>query len=292
MKFKETLASLLVVGSLLIPSCSDENDKDCISKWECSPWSDCVNEETSRTCVDTNECLKPTDIPITEDYCAMPEPVSCISNWECSEWSECENSERDRTCYDINDCATPTDIPNTLESCVDQNLYDDFSSETLDLNKWEVRQDVEGQPFMDEYWVDTNLQNFHMQQNTIGDRRNYLFPKRTFTTGDKITYETDLISKEGHYGQMTIVTGDQYYRLGLRGHDAGFENELGLSKVEIEFQENNLAIKRESPSGAILIDNLPLSISNGTYELYIGAYSGHNGKVHMDFDNFYISKEN
>src|SRR3989338_8075540 len=74
-------------------------------------------------------------------------------------------------------------------------LYDNFSSGSLDLNKWELRQDTEGQPLMNEGFVTSGV--FHTQQNTIGDRRTYLFPTRTFTTGDSLDYDFNVISKEG-----------------------------------------------------------------------------------------------
>lgn len=93
-------------------------------------------------------------------------------------------------------------------------VYDDFSSSTLNTNKWEIRQDIEGQPFMEEYELDTNLKNFHTQQNTMGDRRTYLFPKRAFTTGDILSYDAETISKEGNWINMILLTGDQYARIG------------------------------------------------------------------------------
>ena len=171
------------------------------------------------------------------------------------------------------------------------NLYDDFSSGTLDTSKWEIRQDVENQSFMNEYWIDSNLGNFHTQQNTTGDYRVYLVPKRNFTTGDVLEYDTNLISKENNYMQMVLLTGDQYIRVGIFGNSSGTQgyDELGISHIKIEFQENNFYLERTTPSGITLIDNLPLTKTNGNYELYIGSVSGHNGKVHIDYDNFSIN---
>lgn len=171
--------------------------------------------------------------------------------------------------------------------------YDDFSSGVLDTNKWEIRQDVEGQPLTDEYWVDSGLENFHIQQNTIGDRRTYLFPKHTFTTGDILEYDFNVISKEGNYMQMDLLRGDQYIRVGIMGYINGVQgyDELGTSHIKIEFQENNFHLERTSPSDVTLIDNLALTNANGSYELYIGAVSGHNGRMHMDFDNFELCTE-
>ncbi len=166
--------------------------------------------------------------------------------------------------------------------------YDDFSSGSLDTNKWEIRQDVEGQPFMDEYGVlNESGFVFHTQQNIIEDRRVYLFPKRTFTTGDTLNYDVNLISREGTYANMVLLTGGQYIRIGMRGTSAGFD-ELGVAHMQLEFQENNLHILRETPSGSVLVDDLTLTNSNGTYEFYIGSFSGSNGAVHMDYDNFVV----
>ena len=169
-------------------------------------------------------------------------------------------------------------------------LYDDFSSGQLDQIKWEIRQDVEGQPLMEEYGVVNERNNFvfHTLQKTAVDRRVYLFPKRQFTTGDSIEYDSDLISREGTYAQMVLLTGDQYIRIGMRGPAAGFD-ELGVAHMKLVFQENNLHIERTTPSGKVLIDNLFLANQNGNYELYIGSFTGHNGKLHMDYDNFWVN---
>jgi len=159
--------------------------------------------------------------------------------------------------------------------------------------KWTISQDVEGQPLFDEYGVIEEGGNyvFHTQQNEIGDRRVYLIPNYTFTTGDIIEYDFNVISKEGHYGQMVLLTGDQYIRIGIMGYNNGVQgyDELGLSHVKIKFQENNLQLTRITPSGLVLVDNLPLSNANGNYALYIGSFSGHNGRTHIDYDNFYIN---
>ena len=181
----------------------------------------------------------------------------------------------------------------TISATLSCETYDDFSSGSLDTSKWEVRQDVEGQPFMDEYLVDTILQNFHTQQNILGDRRIYLVPKYTFTTGEVFEYDFNVVSKEGNYMQMDLLTGDQYIRLGIMGYINGIQgyDELGVSHIKIEFQENNLHFERTTPSNITLTDDLILTNSNGNYEFYIGSLSGHNGKTHIDFDNFVICSE-
>jgi hypothetical protein len=170
------------------------------------------------------------------------------------------------------------------QQCV---VYDDFSSGVLNTSLWEIRQDVENQPLMEEYGVfdEGNGFAFHTQQNTSTDQRTYLFPKVNFTTGDSFSYYVDLISSSGNYAQMTLLTGDQYIRFGMRGPAAGFD-EIGVAFMNLTFEENNLHIERITPSNITIIDNLALTSSNGSYQLYVGSFS--NGAVHMDFDNFIL----
>lgn len=93
--------------------------------------------------------------------------------------------------------------------------------------------------------------------------------------------------------QMDLLTGNQYIRVGIMGYINSIQgyDELGISHVKIEFQENNFHLIRTSPSGLVLTDNLALTNANGNYELYIGSVSGHNGRTHIDFDNFKLCRE-
>lgn len=183
-------------------------------------------------------------------------------------------------------------LGSAIEIC---QTYDDFSSGSLDSSKLEIRQDVEGQPFMDNYGVvfENGSYVFHMQQNNIGDRRVYLVPKHNFTTGDVLEYDYNFVSGEGNHMSMALLTGDQYIRMGISGYNNGVQgyDEFGISHIKVEFQENNLHLERTSPSNVTLIDNLALTNSNGNYVLYIGGVSGHNGIIHIDFDNFKVCSD-
>ncbi len=176
-------------------------------------------------------------------------------------------------------------------------LYDDFSSEVLDISKWEIRQDVEGQPFPDEYWVDNTLENYHTKQNTIADRRVYLVPTTTFTTGDSIEYNVEVVSREGHYGNVVLIIGEECTGLnpnrcifGIVGYSSGPQpfDEIGVTKASITFYEDRVESNMLSPSKQSYTYSIPLQNPDGSYQLYIGAYSGHNGRMHIDFDNFTI----
>ena len=38
-----------------------------------------------------------------------------------------------------------------------------------------------------------------------------------------LEYDTNLISREGNYGQMALLTGDQYIRIGIFGYNNGIQ---------------------------------------------------------------------
>ncbi len=164
-------------------------------------------------------------------------------------------------------------------------VYDDFSSGTLDTSKWEIRQDVEGQPLMEEYWVDPVLENFHTQQTTAVDRRVYLVPKKIFKAGDTLEYDFNLISRSGTFAQMILLTGSDYYR--FAGVDTS-TGDLGEYHIILEFFEDRLEVSRFTPIGTFN-QTFTLTNPNGEYELYIGSFS--NGQVHIDYDNFVINGE-
>ena len=168
-------------------------------------------------------------------------------------------------------------------------LYDDFSSGSLNNSLWEIRQDVEGQPLTDEYGVENENGNFvfHILKNSTGDKRTYLFPNRTFTTGDKFEWGSNLVSYQDGFAGMVLLTGDQYIRIGIQTPGI-LPDEIGVWHITFEFQQNNLHILRQSPTGTILIDDLVLNQQNGIYTLYIGLASW-GPEAHMDFDNFYTS---
>lgn len=170
-------------------------------------------------------------------------------------------------------------------------IYDNFSSGSLNVSKWQISQDVEGQPFTDLYQVNITLNNFQMQQTTTGDKRTYLVPKHTFTIGDVLEYDFNVVSKTGNYMQMDLLTGDQYIRLGIMGNLNGVQgyDELGVSHVRIEFQKNNLHLTRTEPSGIVLTNDLPLTNANGSYELYIGVVFTNSAEI--DFSNFKLCTE-
>src|SRR3989344_4424807 len=86
----------------------------CITNWNCTQWSACMNGNQIRTCVDTNYCSNYTSQPAEVQSCVP----ACISDWVCGNWSACaENGNQTRTCTDSNNCAVPDGLPAESQPC-------------------------------------------------------------------------------------------------------------------------------------------------------------------------------
>ena len=55
--------------------------------------------------------------------------------------------------------------------------YDDFSSSTLDMSKWEESNDA---GFIDEHFVNSNEESYHIAQYSIRHSDTQLIPKKEF----------------------------------------------------------------------------------------------------------------
>ncbi len=178
-------------------------------------------------------------------------------------------------------------------------LYDDFSSGTLDTNKWEIRQDVEGQPFMDEYGVLNETGNFIFHtKNNIVDKRVAIVPTYNFSAGESFDYDVDYISGSGNHGHILLVitteypNGD-YIRAGILGFNnvPDTVNIIGKYHIKLKINSNNLEIIRKWPDNTIQSHTLGLSNPDSKYKLYIESWGGHNGLTHIDYDNFIINQK-
>ena len=160
-------------------------------------------------------------------------------------------------------------------------VYDDFSSDTLDTSKWEIRKDYEGQPFIADSGLDADLENFHTRQDSIlGDHRTYLVPKYKFKAGDMLEYDINFIYAEGNSVNMFLV--DNQYRFGLGGCWDGVCRPFEKYHNKIEFGEGQITFNEVTTH---TINN------NVEHEVYIGTVFGHNGIGHIDYDNFIICTE-
>ncbi|MBU2476678.1 right-handed parallel beta-helix repeat-containing protein, partial [Candidatus Micrarchaeota archaeon] len=138
-------------------SCIDtpnDNCPICIPEWTCTPYSECVDNQKTRTCTDDNDCGintgKPSEIQscglcdfmdtqdcVTDEGCTgsqvcdvtghwdsacydnNPEDncPACIEEWDCSSWNTCTNGNQTRNCTDLSECGTAEFKPSISQSC-------------------------------------------------------------------------------------------------------------------------------------------------------------------------------
>lgn len=183
-----------------------------------------------------------------------------------------------------------------ITTTLNADVYDDFSSGKLDKSRWEIRQDIEGQPLMDTGLVIEKNGNhvFNTAQNFPEDRRTYLVPKYTFKLGDMLEYDVNVVSSSGNYGNLVLLSGGDYKRIGMVGFNNGEQpfDEKGWSHMSLSFLEKGLDTKRISPTGDLYTELIPLNHLDSEYELYIGSFTGHNGTTTIEYDNFKINSTN
>jgi len=93
-------------------------DSGCEPFFNCTDWSECINDNQNRTCTDLNTCLPNR---FENQSCSIfPPPPSCTEIWNCTNWqpSTCpKNETQTKSCTDINTCGTTDLKPNTTQSC-------------------------------------------------------------------------------------------------------------------------------------------------------------------------------
>ncbi len=91
----------------------------CTESWSCGSWSDCVDNQRTRTCLDNNGCGTTDDRPAIQQSCQSSS--NCLEDWHCTAWSACINNAQTRTCTDANDCGTTNDKPAERYDCTSGN---------------------------------------------------------------------------------------------------------------------------------------------------------------------------
>lgn len=94
---------------------------DCTTNWQCSNWSDCIDNTQIRNCYDINLCGVSEGKPEERQTCG----TVCNPDWQCSNWdpSGCNETQlQKRTCTDLNNC-------NRLENKPEEALSCDFNKD-------------------------------------------------------------------------------------------------------------------------------------------------------------------
>ena len=88
----------------------------CTPSWNCTEWSECISNQQSRICSDSNNCNDLTNKPAEIQSCT---PL-CTPSWNCTEWlpKKCpKNQTQSRICTDFNSCGVSTGKPAESQSC-------------------------------------------------------------------------------------------------------------------------------------------------------------------------------
>jgi len=176
-------------------------------------------------------------------------------------------------------------VVNAAQVC---QTYDDFSSGVLDTSKWE-----ETSVTIDEHFVDVDT--YHTAQLVPADKQIILEVQNTFFPGDIIEYDVDYISGSGNRIHRAVIDNLGYSLFGFWNSvsDGGVGNDFGLYHVKITFTEEGLSNEITLPNGSIVHTrpdgNLPSSGLSHTFSLE--TRTGHNGIVHIDYDNVIVCLE-
>lgn len=175
------------------------------------------------------------------------------------------------------------------------NLYDNFSEDSLNLSRWSEIQDPEGQPLTEFHFVDTDLDNYHVQNYDSVDKRTILnLIGKTLQPGEVLKYNVNYISGEGNRAIVIFLNGEAVDRqlssklgcqwcgsIGFNGQAFDVGNEFGLYNLTLEFVSNGMKISVIRPDETIYDKFLP-----STPPFNVGFETWSNGKIHVDYDDF------
>lgn len=98
----------------------------CQEDWDCTDWSDCVGDNQSRSCTDSNNCGTTVNKPDEAKSCTASLPSSCVDDPDCDDGDDCtldkcadgncSNTEI-TSCEDNDGCCPPTCTHATDSDC-------------------------------------------------------------------------------------------------------------------------------------------------------------------------------
>jgi hypothetical protein len=179
-------------------------------------------------------------------------------------------------------------------------VYDDFSSEVLNVSKWEIRPNNQNWPLTDEYFIENGV--YHMAQlNTRPAATGLEIINRIFYPGDVVEYDVNYVSGSGNRVHTISLNGlsHQWALIGFWNTlaDGGVGNDLGMWHVKITFIEDGVITEMTKPDGtrgtSIYCPTGFCYLNSPGLEHTLGIMTGlgHNGLVHMDYDNVIICTE-
>ncbi len=172
-------------------------------------------------------------------------------------------------------------------------VYDDFSSGNLNPSKWD--ETIAYSQHIDEHYVLGKV--FHMAQINPSNSGTSLNVNRVFVSGEIIEYDVNYTSGEGNRVHTINLDGvsNSWALFGFWNsiEDGGVGNEFGVYHVKLNFTNQGVKDEITLPNGTIVFTRpdgiIPSPGLNHTFGVV--TRTGHNGIVHMDYDNFKLCFE-
>lgn len=168
-------------------------------------------------------------------------------------------------------------------------VYDDFSEETLNLTKWE---EYDASKPVDEHNLDTENQNYHTAQLIPSDKGIELKMLQQLQAGNII--EFDQIYSEGsgnHWGctfwdeQADWSLNNYITCLGHWNEIDAYSNQYGIYHYQASYGDNYVDIIRTLPNGTIQSWRGFEGAIIPPYGFSVHSRTGHDGTLHFDYDN-------
>ncbi len=176
--------------------------------------------------------------------------------------------------------------------------YDDFSSGSLNAVIWDESNTFHGTPFTDEHFVNREEGAYHIQEKIEEDRETNLAPRRQFVAGESFSYKVIVQNGSGNHASQPLINGNypptqleqcDYAGCGVIGYWNGLGDlgdEVGTYNIKYEFFPNQVKMTAVRPNGAVVINTF--TGNSQPYTLTINTHTGHNGKLHFDYDDAVI----
>ena len=181
--------------------------------------------------------------------------------------------------------------------------YDDFSSGSLDITKWNEYNGFQVPIFTDEHFVNITEEVYHIQQFITMDTETNLEPTRQFFSGDIFSYQVLYKGGSGNHFSQPLINGNYPPTqvepcvapggcgpIGYMNGVPDLEAQIGTYNITYEFSSNQVKMNSTRPDGVSIINTFTGNSEPFTFA--INTHTGNNGLMYFDYDNFNIYRLN
>ncbi|MFC2142948.1 putative Ig domain-containing protein [Candidatus Aenigmatarchaeota archaeon] len=173
-------------------------------------------------------------------------------------------------------------------------IYDDFSTGPLNETKWEIECFEEEAGCHSEVWVDEENETFHIAEPephglALSKGTTVYLTEYSFSVGNELDW--DFYYRENIGNQVVCFTFGGEQTLSCVGYWNGEQYDGNIAgdyhyKIKI-LDENTLFVNFTKPDNTTVTRTVNIeNILNG---FKFGANAGHDGVIHVDYDNFVIT---